>query len=54
MVCPTICGKITLARLQVRKTFFSPFWFMASIRFNSLGSTKGPFFNDRDMAYLNS
>jgi len=22
---PTICGKITLARLQVRITFFSPF-----------------------------
>ena len=47
--CVTICGKITLARLHVRSTFFSLFWFIASIRFNSLGSTKGPFFNDRDI-----
>src|SRR5215216_1236531 len=52
MVCPTICGKITLARLHVRNTFFSPFWFIASIRFKSLGSMNGPFFNDRDIAYL--
>lgn len=52
MVCPTIWGKITLARLHVRKTFFSPFWFIASILFNNLGSMKGPFFNDRDISYL--
>src|SRR5215216_6159199 len=52
MVCPTICGKITLARLHVRNTFFSPFWFIASIRFKSLGSINGPFFNDLDISYL--
>src|SRR5512141_1779614 len=52
MVCPTIWGKITLARLHVRSTFFSPFWFIASILFKSLGSINGPFFNDLDIAYL--
>src|SRR5215204_3538600 len=52
MVCPTIWGKITLARLQVRKTFFSPFWFIASTLFKSLGSIKGPFFNDLDISDL--
>src|SRR5215216_2671293 len=52
MVCPTIWGKITLARLHVRSTFFSPFWFIASILFKSLGSINGPFFNDRDISYL--
>src|SRR5689334_7825275 len=52
MVCPTIWGKITLARLQVRNTFFSPFWFIASILFRSLGSINGPFFNDLDISYL--
>src|SRR5688572_2131342 len=49
MVCPTIWGKMTLARLHVRRTFFSPFWFMASILFNSLGSMNGPFFSDLDI-----
>src|SRR5512133_1722745 len=49
MVCPTIWGKMTLARLHVRRTFFSPFWFIASILFNSLGSMNGPFFNDLDI-----
>src|SRR5512146_391199 len=52
MVCPTIWGKITLARLQVRMTFFSPFWFIASILCKSLGSMNGPFFNDLDISYL--
>src|SRR5215211_1700387 len=52
IVCPTIWGKITLARLHVRSTFFSPFWFIASILFKSLGSMNGPFFNDRDISYL--
>src|SRR5215208_1761008 len=52
MVCPTICGKITLARLHVRNTFFSPFWFIASILFKSFGSINGPFFNDLDISYL--
>src|SRR5512139_3877826 len=49
MVCPTIWGKMTLARLHVRRTFFSPFWFIASILFNSLGSMNGPFFSDLDI-----
>src|SRR5512139_3415415 len=49
MVCPTIWGKMTLARLHVRSTFFSPFWFIASILFNSLGSMNGPFFSDLDI-----
>src|SRR5512140_2512069 len=52
MVCPTIWGKITLARLHVRNTFFSPFWFIASILCKSLGSIYGPFFNDLDISYL--
>src|SRR3990172_3139954 len=50
MVCPTICGKMVLARLQVRMTFLSPRWFIASIFFSSLGSTNGPFLSERDMA----
>src|SRR5215212_7997796 len=52
MVCPTIWGKITLARLHVRNTFFSPFWFIVSILFKSLGSINGPFFNDLDISFL--
>jgi hypothetical protein len=37
------------ARDHVLMTFFSPFWFIASMRFNSFASTNGPFFSDRDM-----
>src|SRR3990172_6507202 len=47
MVCPTIWGKIMLARLQVRMTFFSPRSFIASILFSNFRSTNGPFFKDR-------
>lgn len=50
MVWPTICGKMVLARLQVRTTFFSFRVFMASIFFKSLGSMNGPFFSDRDIS----
>src|SRR3990172_1931584 len=52
MVCPTICGKMVLARLQVRMTFLSPFWFIASIFLSSFGWTNGPFFSDRDIGSL--
>src|SRR6185436_14716438 len=41
---------MVLARLQVRMTFLSPRWFIASTFFRSLGSTKGPFFSERDMS----
>jgi hypothetical protein len=37
------------ARDQVFITRFSPEAFMASIFFSSLGSTHGPFFNERAM-----
>src|SRR5262249_10112991 len=50
IVWPTICGKMVLARLQVRMTFLSPRWFIASTFFSSLGSTNGPFFNDLDIS----
>src|SRR3989304_6326361 len=46
MVWPTIWGKVVLARLHVRMTFFSPLWFSASTFLISLGCTYGPFFND--------
>jgi len=49
MVCPTICGKMVLSRLQVRMTFFSPWAFIASILFKSLGATNGPFLSDLDI-----
>src|SRR5258706_279234 len=38
------------ARLQVRITFFSFFWFIASIRLSNFGSMNGPFFNERDIS----
>src|SRR5690349_25136432 len=31
-------------------TFFSFFWFMASIRLSNFGSMNGPFFNERDIS----
>src|SRR4030042_4640494 len=49
MVCPTNCGKIVEARLQVRITFFSPVAFMRSILASNLGSMNGPFFKLRDI-----
>src|SRR3990172_23840 len=52
MVCPTICGKIWLARLQVRTTCFSLRSFIISIFFNNFGSTKGPFFSERPIPVL--
>src|SRR5687767_11787020 len=51
MVCPTIWGKMTLARLQVRMTFFSERWFIISIFFSSFGAMKGPFFKDLDIVW---
>jgi len=46
-VCPTNSGVIIERRDQVLSTYFSRARFMSSIRFASLGSTNGPFFNDR-------
>ena len=49
IVCPTMSGKMVEARDQVRIIRFSPVAFMASIRLISRSSTKGPFFDDRDI-----
>jgi hypothetical protein len=44
---------MTLARLQVRMTFFSERWFIISILFSSFGAMNGPFFRDLDIiSYL--
>src|SRR5258706_7394327 len=44
---------MTLARLQVRMTFFSERWFIISIFFSSFGAMNGSFFKDLDIvSYL--
>src|SRR5579859_4037015 len=50
MVCPTICGNMVEARLQVLMTRFSFLAFMASTFLSSFGSMKGPFLSERDIA----
>src|SRR5215211_6456404 len=52
IVCPTISGKIVEARDQVFTICFWPDSFICSMRRSSRSSTHGPFFEERDMAYL--
>src|SRR5579859_5552917 len=47
MVCPIMCGKITLARDQVFSTLRSLRLFMSSTRPSRRASTYGPFLTDR-------
>src|SRR5688572_16635713 len=47
MVCPIICGKITLARDQVFRTLRSLRLFMSSMRPSRRASTNGPFLMER-------
>src|SRR5215510_14811613 len=51
-VWPTNSGRIVDRRDQVLRTLRSRVRFIASIRFSSLGSTKGPFFTDRAIPLL--
>src|SRR5918994_4535445 len=47
IVCPIICGKMTLARDQVFSTFRSLRLFMSSMRPSRRASTNGPFLTER-------
>jgi hypothetical protein len=49
IVCPTIWGKIVLARLHVRITTFLLSAFSFSTFLSNLGLINGPFFNERDI-----
>src|SRR5687768_6975504 len=52
IVCPIICGKITLARDQVFRTLRSLRLFMSSMRPSRRASTNGPFLMERLISRL--